>query len=150
MKVDIDRKGWERLFRRIEALPVLTAEHILGAAFKAASGVLVSAMRSTTGFRDRRGWLRRTIRAQPVPLEVDTRTGKKRVADAGGLVIAGAAPGEPKAVWIEYGHGGPKPAPAHPFFQPTVEATRRAVFNATVREARARYNKLAGPIRRTR
>ena len=28
------------------------------------------------------------------------------------------------AYWVEYGHGGPKPAPPHPFFRPAIAAKR--------------------------
>lgn len=38
--------------------------------------------------------------------------------------------GEPVAYYVEYGHGGPHPAPAHPYMKPTVDAQEDAVLEA--------------------
>lgn len=35
---------------------------------------------------------------------------------------------------VERGHGGPKPAPAHPFLEPAVERTEEAVIDAIMEE----------------
>lgn len=35
---------------------------------------------------------------------------------------------------VERGHGGPKPAPAHPFLEPAVESTEDAVIDAIMEE----------------
>lgn len=35
---------------------------------------------------------------------------------------------------VERGHGGPKPAPAHPFLEPAVERTEDAVIDAIMEE----------------
>lgn len=40
--------------------------------------------------------------------------------------------GEPVAYYVEYGHGGPHPAPAHPYMKPTVDAQEDAVTQAIV------------------
>lgn len=38
--------------------------------------------------------------------------------------------GEPVAYYVEYGHGGPHPAPPHPYMKPTAEATEDDVVDA--------------------
>ena len=38
--------------------------------------------------------------------------------------------GEPVAYYVEYGHGGPHPAPAHPYMQPTADAHADEVLEA--------------------
>lgn len=38
---------------------------------------------------------------------------------------------------VEHGHGGPKPAPAHPFFAPAIAIRRRAARSAISRAVRA-------------
>lgn len=38
----------------------------------------------------------------------------------------------PVAYYVEYGHGGPHPAPAHPYMKPTVDAQEDAVTQAIV------------------
>lgn len=35
-----------------------------------------------------------------------------------------------KAIWLEYGHGGPHPAPAHPFVRPAFDQSQDAAANA--------------------
>lgn len=35
------------------------------------------------------------------------------------------------ARFVEYGHGGPRPAPAHPFFRPSVDMAEEAALAAT-------------------
>ena len=37
---------------------------------------------------------------------------------------------EPVAYYVEYGHGGPHPAPAHPYLEPTAEAVQDEVLEA--------------------
>ena len=38
--------------------------------------------------------------------------------------------GEPVAYYVEKGHGGPHPAPAHPYLEPTAEAVQDEVLEA--------------------
>lgn len=40
----------------------------------------------------------------------------------------------PHAHLVERGHGGPKPAPPHPFMEPSVQATEEQVMNAIMEE----------------
>ena len=51
---------------------------------------------------------------------------KKSKYDGGGWIVLGTAP---HSHLVEYGHGGPRPAPPHPFLRPAldknIEAARR-------------------------
>lgn len=64
------------------------------------------------------GNLKRSIKAR-----------KSKFEDGGYIVIARA----PHAHLVEYGHGGPRPAPAHPFLRPALDKNinaARASFGA--------------------
>ena len=40
--------------------------------------------------------------------------------------------GEPVAYYVEYGHGGPHPAPPHPYMDPTVQSAEDEVMDAVM------------------
>jgi len=51
---------------------------------------------------------------------------------------------EPEAHLVEYGHGGPHPAPAHPFMRPAAQAARPAIVSivtSAVKQILAPYTK---------
>lgn len=63
------------------------------------------------------------------------RVGKRGRSRDRYAIEVGAFHGEaPHAHLVEMGHGGPKPAPAHPFLEPAVEETADAVWDAIMKE----------------
>jgi HK97 gp10 family phage protein len=70
--------------------------------------------KSTSAFKDEtsgenRGKLRRSIRAK-----------KSKYKDGGWIAQAGRK-GAKQAWLVEHGHGGPHPAPAHPYLRPALD-----------------------------
>lgn len=63
--------------------------------------------RTSTAFKDVTGTLRKRIKA------------KKSRYEFGGWIVEARAP---HAHLVEFGHGGPNPAPAHPFLRPALES----------------------------
>ena len=51
--------------------------------------------------------------------------------------------GVPHAHLVEFGHGGPKPAPAHPFMRPALHRMSNQMLAAIVQECRRRWATLA-------
>ena len=136
MRVNFGGDDLERDFRNIglifRELPESYQKRVIGPAMLAMARVIRDAARATTAFEDRTGTLRRNIRAR----RYRSRKGKPPAA----FVEARA----PHAHLVEAGHGGPRPAPAHPFLEPATEenvtkalAAARVAFNGrTVKLAR--------------
>lgn len=63
------------------------------------------------------------------------KIGRKASRGSENAVEVGAFYGDaPHAHLVEGGHGGPRPAPAHPFLQPAAEAKEQEVYNAIMEE----------------
>ncbi len=71
-----------------------------------AKKIAVDAKGFVPGFEDETGALRKSIRAK-----------KSKFPDGGWIARAGGK-GARQAWLVEHGHGGPSPAPAHPFLEP--------------------------------
>jgi HK97 gp10 family phage protein len=48
------------------------------------------------------------------------------------------------ATWVEFGHGGPKPAPEHPFMRPAYEATKDEAYNIIRTRLQEEIDKIGG------
>jgi len=59
---------------------------------------------------------------------------RKKTRDRYAVEVGTFYPEAAHAHLVERGHGGPKPAPAHPFLEPAVESTEDAVVDAIMEE----------------
>ncbi len=62
--------------------------------------------KASTAFKNESGRLRKSIRA------------KKSKFDGGGWIVRAGGKGAMQAWLVEHGHGGPHPAPPHPYLDP--------------------------------
>jgi HK97 gp10 family phage protein len=69
--------------------------------------------KSSTAFTDITGALRKSIRAV------------KSKYDEGGWIVKAGGRAAPHAHLVEYGHGGPQPAPPHAFLRPAKDKVIR-------------------------
>ena len=68
-------------------------------------------------------------------LKSDLRVGRrKKTRDQYAVEVGTFYPDAAHTHLVERGHGGPKPAPAHPFLEPAVERTEEAVIDAIMEE----------------
>ena len=64
-------------------------------------------------------------------LKSDLKIGRRKRSAARNAVEIGIFyPDSPQAHLVERGHGGPKPAPAHPFMEPAIEMSEADVMDA--------------------
>ena len=63
----------------------------------------------TVAFVDKTGKLRKSIKK------------KKSKFEDGGYIVKAGGRGAMQAFLVEHGHGGPHPAPAHPFLKPALD-----------------------------
>ena len=122
MRVDLDMATFEKDVASALAvyreLPSAYSRRVWGPALLAAARVLRDVISKTTEFKDLTGTLRKSIRAY--------RYKNRRGFPPAAFVAAGAG-GRHKAYHahlVEYGHGGPRPAPPHPFFRKGLDAGR--------------------------
>lgn len=95
-----------------EQIPVELARLIAMHEEEIADSIVVNA-KASTAFRDRTGKLRKSIKKQK-------RKSKDFAASVElyDWIVRATAP---HAHLVEFGHGGPRPAPPHPFLQPAKE-----------------------------
>ena len=63
------------------------------------------------------------------------KIGRRSKRSAYYSVEVGAFHGDaPHAHLVEHGHGGPHPAPAHPFLEPALEETEDQIYDAIIKE----------------
>jgi len=86
----------------------LIAKHLEENSKKIAMQIAKDA-KASAAFKDQSGKLRKSI-----------KTKKSKYPDGGHIVKAGGK-GARQAFLVEYGHGGKKPAPPHPFLRPALD-----------------------------
>ena len=111
------------------------AHGVYGPSAFAAAREIADRAKASTAFRDRTGNLRRSIRVEPTMARRRVRGRLVTVRD-GNAEVRVDFPG----LFVEFGHGGPRPAPPHPFLRPAMRAARQAALQAATREARRRFN----------
>lgn len=68
-------------------------------------------------------------------LKAALRVGRrKKTRDRYAVEVGTFYPDAAHAHLVEHGHGGPKPAPAHPFLEPAVDSTEDEVIDAVMEE----------------
>lgn len=90
------------------AVELKIGKHIQENARKIAQ-LIAKEAKSSTSFKDQSGNLRKSIKAK-----------KSRFEDGGYIVKAGGK-GARQAHLVEFGYGGPKPAPPKPFLRPALD-----------------------------
>ena len=128
-------RGFERDIEQIVRSLEFAREEITGrietTGRRAAAKVIADRARITTEFRDITGRLRASIKPRVRKLQV----GAQVSAIAGG-------PGAMQSHLVELGHGGPQPAPPHPFMRKAAMETTSEQFQAYLRAVRNEINRL--------
>ena len=107
-------------------------EKVADVALKEAGEPIAEEAKQTSAFVDRSGKLRKSIGESGVKYEYrqsGSIKGRK-------YILVGSA--DRVAHLVEYGHGGPQPAPAHPFLEPAFNHHKdeaEAIIKARLREA---------------
>lgn len=102
-------------------------EKVADVALKEAGEPIAKEAKQTSAFVDRSGKLRKSIGESGV--KNDSRKNRK-------YILVGSA--NRTAHLVEYGHGGPHPAPAHPFLEPAFNHHKdeaAEIIKAKLREA---------------
>ena len=103
--------------RRIFAeLPTTYQKRVIRPTILAIAREIRKVARQSSGFADRTGRLRKTIRARAY--RSSSRLPVAAYVQAGGE-------GARQAHLVEAGHRGPRPAPPHPFLEPAVQAAQQ-------------------------
>ena len=72
-------------------------------------GQIKADAKQTVAFKDITGNLRKSIKI------------KKSKFEGGGYIVKAGGRGAMQAWLVEHGHGGPRPAPAHPYLKPALD-----------------------------
>ena len=119
----------DRMIAKMNRLPELMARRVQGDGLLAAARVVRDEAKNLVPVLT--GQLRSSIRVRRRAQTVETFTGKRRIPGGAARVQAGGA-GARQALLVEYGHGGPHPAPPHPYLEPAISGTRSLQFKAAV------------------
>ena len=141
MEMDVRVEGFDELIKALNALPGLLAERVQGDGLIAAAHVARDEARQTSEFSDKTGKLRASIRAGQRSQKVETSFGFKNVPSAAAMLTVGG-PGARQAMLVEYGHGGPHPAPPHPYLEPAVVNNLARLFGVSAAAMRRSFAKL--------
>ena len=102
--------GWDQLRNWMNALPGQLGALVEEAYLQGAGGVLVKELRQTQAWDDRSiDGLRQSFKLRKAPTDYDAQ-----------FYVAA----KPHWWLLEYGHGGPKPAPAHSFVEAALLSAR--------------------------
>lgn len=120
MRLEVtSREGdFRTLEKRMRALPAAHRRYVERDGMLAIAWEVANEARRSSAFQDRTGRLRRTIRAGVRRIRrYRSRLQTISVTLAGGV-------GAFQAHLVERGHGGPKPAPPHPYLLPAFNRTQ--------------------------
>ena len=145
--ISFDENDAKLLEESLNSLPVKMARTVRVAANKAAGSVVAKRAKSTTAFKDISGNLRRSIRRVVRGGYTETIHGKRRRVPGRFVSVRAGSTVARQPVLVEYGHGGPRPAPPHPFLEPAAEGAAKEAFAAAVVAARAEFRKLKSNAR---
>lgn len=120
IKFSVDAVGMQDVIRQLD-----NASELRGASRRALTAGAEIVLRAAKDLAPvRTGELKRAL-----------RVGRRLTTKDTSQVEVGAFSGEaPHAHLVEGGHGGPRPAPPHPFLQPAVEMTEADVIDAIMEE----------------
>jgi len=126
---DFDVIGGEELERQFERLPKRVRDTISGTALRKGGKVVVKAARDNLRGRpfSKNDRLSKSIGTKLGRDKITLQVGARRKIGKGGR----------HAHLVEFGHGGPKAAPPHPFLEPAVQEKKQSVFNAIKHELEA-------------
>lgn len=126
MILDMRYTGGDGLVVSLGRLPRALEEKVVGDAMEAVAKEAYRMAKTTTAFVDRSGKLRASIKVERVD---SVGADGKRVKDGAAVLVARRF----YAPYVEYGHGGPRPAKPHPFLWPAVEQSYRRGVKAAER-----------------
>ena len=145
MQVTFTQRGYQESLGKLTALSTGLRAEVLRDALWAAAGVYAPKVRSAAPTGET-GALQSGIR------RARTRAGtagrrRRRVQVA---VLARVVSSAPHTHLVESGHGGPRPAPAHPFIEPALRSVDARAFSAFRDTAARRLAPFARKIARAR
>ena len=129
-------RGLNEVRKTVNRLPASMAYEVYGPMAKRVLQAAARRARRSTAFTDRTGRLRASIRVETRPWTYRVQGRRIRVPDGAARLSA-----DFPALFVEYGHGGPAPAPPHPFIRPALVDTRRRQFQVAYREGLRNYPK---------
>lgn len=125
--LDFKESDFAEIAGTLTALPRAVAVKIQGQAFSSAARIVVNEAKASAAFSDRTGRLRASIRVRRRQGYVEVAPGRDELVSGAFVSVVVGAEGARQAFLIEAGHGGPHPAPPHPFLGPAVEASAEEV-----------------------
>ena len=135
--------GLPRIRRSLNRLPAAMAYEMYGPMSKVVIEEIVKKAKASRAFRDRTGQLRRSIRAERLNTTRNIGGNRRIRVNGGAWRVAANFP----ALFVEFGHGGPAPAPPHPFLRPAIVGTQRKQFEVAYREGLAKFPRALGRAR---
>ena len=125
---DFEVLGGQKLERELLKLPSRIMRNVVPVALRKGASLIVRAARNSLDGRPyATGALKKSLGTKLERNKFTIQAGARRKIGQGGR----------HAHLVEFGHGGPKAAPAHPFLEPAVQSTKNAAFNAVKTELAA-------------
>ena len=109
--ITLDISGDQELLKSLAALNKQITGKLMKNAMRAGGRVVVNQVKDTVPV-GKTGNLKKSIKTKMVPYPVSGIT----------VLVIGAK--APHAHLVEFGHGGPHPAPPHPFMRPAFDASK--------------------------
>jgi HK97 gp10 family phage protein len=134
---------------KLDSLRINAANKIMKRAIAAGCRVVMSKAKekATPGYalsEEATGLMRKAIRIKLRTSKEKEVYGKiyvsRKVAEWSGRYNGRHVPGN-VAHLVEFGHGGPHPAPAHPFMRPALDESKSGALRAITEKARSELNK---------
>lgn len=138
-QIRIDVFGIEGVDEALRQMGGTFQSRLLGSALLASARVVRNAARKTMEFQDRTGRLRKSIRSVRIPAFYQ---GKRFRRGRAAVYAGGQSQRAPHAHLVERGHGGPQPAPPHPFIFNALIQTEAQQAQAFARQARRMFPRL--------
>lgn len=118
-QMEFKESDFAELAATMTALPRALAVKVQGQAFAAGARILVREAKARVSVRT--GRLRETIRVRRQQAFVDVGRGNYVTVSGGFVSVVTGGLSARQSYLVEAGHGGPKPAPAHPFLGPAIQ-----------------------------
>ena len=120
IRFSVDGSKLDDVMRQLERVEDI--DRRVQSALRAGGEILLEAQRRRAPVRT--GMLKKAI-----------KLGRRKKSARGYSIEVGISGADaPHAHLVEKGHGGPKPAPAHPFMEPALEETEDQIYDAIIRE----------------
>ena len=127
--------------RSLRELPGAVGLHVRNLGLRAAAKLVVTQARSSPAFRDRTGRLRKSIRVRNRSGYIILASGRRQKLGAINARAQAGGRGAFQAHLVEKGHGGPKPAPPHPYLLPAYEQTQGQQLGVAINAMRRAFDR---------